>query len=107
MEEQQFHQQASQALENLNNRLGQAADNFEFDVDLNAGALVVEFEDPKERFVVSPNAPVRQIWVSAHVQSYKLDWDAGRQAFILDRTGETLDDLIASAIRKRIPDFAY
>lgn len=107
MEEQEFQQRASQAIEDLNNRLCQAAGDFEFDVDLNAGALVVEFEDPKERFVVSPNSPVRQIWVSAHVQSYKLDWEAGRQSFILARTGETLDDLIASAIRKRIADFDY
>jgi CyaY protein len=107
MEDQEFQQRASQAIEDLNNRLGYAASEFDFDVDLNAGALVVEFEDPKERFVVSPNSPVRQIWVSAHVQSYKLDWDAGRQAFIFAKTGESLDDLIASAIRKRIPDFAY
>ena len=50
-------------------RLAAASDRFDFDSDINAGALTVEFEDPRERFVVSPNAPVRQIWVSANVKS--------------------------------------
>ncbi len=107
MEDQEFQNRASQTLEDLHARLTAAADEFDFDSDMNAGALVVEFEDPRERFVVSPNSPVKQIWVSAHVQSYKLDWDSAREAFIYPGTGETLDDLIASAIRKRIPDFAY
>jgi CyaY protein len=74
---------------------------------MNAGALVIEFEDPRERFVVSPNSPVRQIWVSAHVQSFKLDWDETRGAFVHAAVGESLDELIASAIRKREPGFSY
>jgi CyaY protein len=107
MDDQQFQNASGQAIENLNMRLAAAADRFEMDSDLNGGALVIEFENPRERFVVSPNSPVRQIWVSAHVQSFKLDWDAARQAFVHSQSGETLDELIASAIRKRIPDFAF
>ena len=52
-----------------------ASDDAEFEADFNAGALAIEFEDPPAKFVVSPNSPVRQIWVSAHSKSYKLDWD--------------------------------
>ena len=107
MEDQEFQNRAAQALEDLHSKLSAAGDEYDFDSDMNAGALVIEFEDPRERFVVSPNSPVKQIWVSAHVQSYKLDWDGTRAAFVLSRTGETLDELMASAIRKRIPDFAF
>jgi frataxin-like iron-binding protein CyaY len=40
--------------------------------------LQIVFEEPAPaKFVVSPNAPVRQIWVSALSRSYKL---AGRQS---------------------------
>lgn len=74
--EQEFQQKADHALESLYNRLAGASGEFDFDVDMNAGALSVEFEEPRERFVVSPNSPVRQIWVSAHVQSFKFDWSA-------------------------------
>ena len=40
------------------------------------------------KFVVSPNAPVRQIWVSAMARSYKLSWAPEAGVFALD--GETL-----------------
>jgi CyaY protein len=106
MEEQVFQQNVDAALEVLYDRLARASDEFDFDVDMNAGALTVEFEEPRERFVVSPNSPVRQIWVSAHVQSFKLDWDEGRQTFVLGSTGQSLDELMAEAIRRRIPEFA-
>jgi frataxin-like iron-binding protein CyaY len=50
--------------------------------------------------VVSPNAPVKQIWVSAHMKSRKLDWDAARSAFVSDE--ETLIELIAEAVGKQL-----
>ncbi len=66
---------------------------------MKAGALTVEFEEPKAKFVVSPNAPVRQIWVSANVKSYKLDWVDAAGAFVLPSTGQTLKQMMAEAIR--------
>ncbi len=69
---------------------------------MNAGALSVEFEEPKAKFVVSPNSPVRQIWVSAHSRSFKLDWDAPREAFVHPDSGMTLDALMADAISKQM-----
>lgn len=105
MEEAEFQSKAGDALQNLYNALATAADDYDFDVDMNAGALTVEFEEPRERFVVSPNSPVRQIWVSAHVQSFKLDWNGARQAFVLAATSQSLEELMADAIRKRIPEF--
>lgn len=106
MEEPEFQQRADAALQSLYNKLAAAADEFDFDVEMNAGALRVDFEDPPDRFVVSPNAPVRQIWVSAHVQSFKLDWNPERSAFVLPATGESLEEMMAGAIRKHIPEFA-
>jgi len=100
--EQEFAQAAGDAIESLYRKLAAASDEYEFDVDMNAGALTIEFEEPRERFVVSPNSPVRQIWVSAHVKSYKLDWNGS--AFALE-DGRTLEQLIADAIRVRIPEF--
>lgn len=103
--EQEFQTNCDEAVSSLYSRLAQASNDFEFDVDMNNGALTVEFEDPRERFVVSPNSPVRQIWVSAHTKSYKLDWNSERAAFVLASTGESLAEMMASAIRKRIPEF--
>jgi CyaY protein len=48
--------------------------------------------------VVSPNAPVRQIWISARVKSFKLDWDEAQSAFVLTADGRTLLRLMADLI---------
>lgn len=102
MDEQEFRQRADQALEDLQRRLSAAGDRHDLESDFNAGTLVVEFEDPPAKFVVSPNTPVRQIWVSANLRSYKLDWDAARGAFVLADTGETLTAVVASAISEKL-----
>src|SRR5579875_4229885 len=102
MNEQEFKTQADIALHSLYNKLSAASDRYEFEPDFNAGALAIEFEEPKAKFVVSPNTPVRQIWVSAHSKSFKLDWDPAKEAFVLPATEQTLQDFIASAIGQQV-----
>lgn len=102
MDEQEFKTRAEQALDDLNRRLSAAADEHDFEVDFNAGALAIEFETPPAKFVVSPNSPVSQIWVSAHSKSFKLDWDAARGAFVLGGTGQSLAQLIGDAVGQQL-----
>lgn len=102
MDEQEFKNRSDDALETLYRKLSSAADQYGFEPDFNSGALAIEFEEPKGKFVVSPNTPVRQIWVSAHSKSFKLDWDPGAQAFVLPGTSQTLDELIAAAIGQQL-----
>jgi len=102
MDEQEFRTRSGEAMDRLYRKLSAASDHFEFEPDFNAGALTVEFDESKARFVVSPNAPVRQIWVSAHSKSFKLDWDATREAFVMKDTGQTLEELMAAAIGQQL-----
>jgi frataxin len=102
MEEQDFRRHADQALDELYRKLARAADQYDFETDFNAGALAIEFEDPPAKFVISPNAPVRQIWVSAHSRSYKLDWNPERSAFVFPENGFSLTELIAGAISRQL-----
>jgi CyaY protein len=93
LSEQDFRLRADQALEDLQRALLPVADEHGFEVELQNGVLQVIFEDPSPaKFVVSPNAPVRQIWVSAMSRSYKLAWSPERSAFELD--GEELNGLV-------------
>jgi iron-sulfur cluster assembly protein CyaY len=98
MNEQDFKTRAGDSLDALYQKLATASDEYDFEPDFNNGALTIEFEEPKAKFVVSPNAPVRQIWISAHSRSFKLDWDAAREAFVLPGTGQTLNAFIEGAI---------
>jgi CyaY protein len=102
IDEQKFRKMAEAALEQLQRALEKAADTYEFEVDRNEGALTVEFEDPPARFVVSPNAPVRQVWVSARVKSFKLDWDESREAFVLAGDRRDLKQLMAGVIGEQL-----
>src|SRR6476620_502114 len=90
MDDREFQRRSGDALDQLNRKLADAGDEFGLESDFNSGALTVEFDEPAARFVVSPNSPVRQIWVSALTRSFKLDWDDGRGAFVLAETGESL-----------------
>lgn len=101
MDDQEFKRVADESLQSLYKRLAAASDDAEFEVDFNAGALAIEFEDPPAKFVISPNSPVRQIWVSAHSKSYKLDWDHVENQFVLP-SGQSLTELIQEAITKQL-----
>ncbi len=98
LSEQDFRLRADHALEGLQRALLPGADVEGFEVELQNGVLQVVFEEPSAaKFVVSPNAPVRQIWVSAMSRSYKLAWSEERSAFALD--GEPLNDLMQRLAR--------
>ena len=93
LSEQEFRVKSDAALEAARRALLALADSEGFEVELQNGVLNLVFEEPVEtKFVVSPNAPVRQIWVSAMARSYKLSWAPDAGAFALD--GETLPKLL-------------
>lgn len=101
IDEQEFRNRSDEALTALQRALERASDRYAFEVDRNQGALTIEFEDPPAKFVVSPNSPVRQIWVSARVQSFKLDWSATAAAFAF-ADGRTLHQLIADLVGEQL-----
>lgn len=95
--EQAFRMKADEALEGLQRSLSPWADDEGFELELRDGVLNILFEEPSEaRFVISPNAPVRQIWISALVRSYKLGWSHEHNTFVLD--GERLEALVTRLI---------
>jgi len=97
--EQEFRVKSDEALENARRSLLPLADAEGFEVELQNGVLNLVFEEPSEtKFVVSPNAPVRQVWVSAMARSYKLAWSPDLGGFALD--GETLPRLLERLARQ-------
>ena len=71
------------------------AEDAGFEVEGGQGGLIhVLFDDPPGKFVITPNAPVQQIWISALSTSFKLDWDPAANTFVLPRTGEQLTPLV-------------
>ena len=98
LSEQEFRVKSDAALGAARRALLPLADSDGFEVELQNGVLNLDFEEPTEtKFVVSPNAPVRQIWVSAMSRSFKLSWAAEAGVFALD--GEPLPALLERLAR--------
>src|SRR6266446_1168702 len=96
LSEQDFRVKRNETLERA--RRAQLPLAEEAEIELSYGVLNLIFEEPTEaRFVVSPNAPVRQIWVSAMSKSYKLSWAPEAGAFALN--GEPLPQLLERLTR--------
>ena len=105
LDENDFRKHADAALEALKKSLIAAEESSDFEVEDQSGALHVSFEDGS-RFVISPNAPVRQIWISALATSFKLDWSEEQQEFVLQKTGELLKPLTARLINQQLGEEA-
>jgi iron donor protein CyaY len=99
--DQDFRLEADRALEESRRTLTPLADDEDFELELQNGVLQILFEEPAPtKFVVSPNAPVRQIWVSAMSRSFKLAWSPEAKSFALD--GEPLTALLERLIRQYV-----
>ena len=99
LSEQEFRIKADHALEQLQRTLMPLAEEENFEIELQNGVLEVMFDEPAPtKFVVSPNAPMRQIWVSAMARGYKLSWSERESTFEID--GEPLDALLERLTRQ-------
>jgi iron donor protein CyaY len=103
MDEQEFQRKCDQAFESLRRRLQELGDQHDFEVEGGSGKLEIQFEDEEEtRFVISPNSPVRQIWISALTTSFKLGWSDSAQAFVLEKTGENLNQVMSRILTQQL-----
>ena len=101
MDELEFRKRSDEAFASLKRSLYAAEDDADLEVEDQSGALHISFEDGA-RFVVSPNAPVRQIWISALTTSFKLDWSDAEQDFVLVKTGERLKPLVGRLVSQQL-----
>lgn len=100
LSEQVFRVKADEALDQARAALLPLADEADFEVELQNGVMQVVFDDPPGKFVVSPNAPVRQIWVSALSRSFKLPWSEEAHTFALE--GESLNALLERLAKQHL-----
>ena len=101
--EHDFQKKADTAFEQLKKKLLVLGDEHGFDVEGESGKLEVIFEEPEPaRFVISPNTPIREIWISALSTSFKLGWSEARNAFVLEKTGEDLFGVMSRVVSQQL-----
>jgi iron donor protein CyaY len=103
LDEKDFQRKADAAFDDLKRRLLTLGDEHGFDVEGESGKLEVIFEEPEEaKFVVSPNTPVREIWISALSTSFKLGWSDSKNAFVSEKTGENLLEVMSRVVSQQL-----
>lgn len=103
MDEHDFRKKCDAALADLRKRLLALGDAHGFEVEGEGEKLEVLFEEPEESvFVISPNTAARQIWISALSTSFKLGWSDAASAFVLDKTGETLAQVMSRILTQQL-----
>jgi iron donor protein CyaY len=101
LNETEFRTQCDAALNTINRSLDPVVDEHDIEVMLQNGVLTIEIEEPNPgKIVISPQAPTRQIWISAQSTSFKLDWSGA--AFVLPSTGETLNKLVGRLVGEHL-----
>jgi len=105
IDEATFRRVSDDALEALKQSLIAAEDgDGTFEFEDNNGVMNIIFEDGSSKFVITPNTPIRQVWISAQATSYKLEWNEVAKAFTLAKTGEVLKTLTQRLLREHLGD---
>lgn len=102
LDELTFRKHADAAIESLKKSLIAAEEDGDFEAEEQNGVLNIVFDEPPGRFVITPNTPVRQIWISALSTSFKLDWSDAAQVFVLLKDGTELKPLVARLINEHL-----
>ena len=103
MDERFFREKSDAAMESLRGKLLDLSDQHPFEVEGEGEKLELEFEDADATsFVISPNSAARQNWISALTTSFKLGWSEAAQAFTLEKSGETLEQLMGRILTQQL-----
>jgi len=101
LSESEFRSRCDDAFDKLNRALGAVAEQHDVEILFQNNVLSIEIEDPSPgKIVISPQAPTRQIWISAQSTSFKLDWSGS--TFVLRGTGESLDQLVGRLVGEQL-----
>jgi iron donor protein CyaY len=102
LDETTFRRHSDHAIELLKQSLIEREEEDGFEVEEQGGVLSIVFEEPPAKFVITPNTPPRQIWISALSTSFKLDWSEAQKNFVLPKTGETLPQVVDRVIQQHL-----
>ena len=104
LDETTFRRHCDRAMETLKQNLIAAEEEGNFEAEEQNGVLNILFDEPPGKFVITPNTPARQIWISALSTSFKLDWSEPANDFVLAKTGETLGKVIERVVQQHLGD---
>ena len=96
-----FVQNYDATVQKLDNDLSAMIDSgSDFDLEKNGDVLSIIFEDGT-KFIISPNSPVNQLWVSANYEGHRFNFDEAAQSWTDEKTGEVFEGYIRRLVNEK------
>ena len=97
-----FSQQYDTTIRDLESKLSDLIDSgAEFDLDRRGDVLNIEFEDG-EKIVITPQAPLEQLWVSANYAGHRFNWSEAVAHWVSEKGGESIQSFLAQALAAKL-----
>lgn len=100
MSEISFALRAERVLESLLERLGDDEALADLDADLIDGVLRVDF-DSGAVLIINRQEPVQQLWVASPEGPAHFSYDAARDAWLDERSGEALTEVLSRVFSRQ------
>lgn len=94
-----FSQNFDTTIRSLEQKLSAFIDaGYEFDFTRSGDVLTIEF-DSKEKIVITPQAPMEQLWISANYAGHRFNWKGAE--WQNEKTGEPLDRFVGMILSEK------
>jgi iron donor protein CyaY len=98
-----FSQNYDNTIRSLESKLSDLIDSgIDFDIERKGDVLNIEFEDG-EKIVITPQAPLEQLWVSADYAGHRFLWNDGD--WTKEKTGQGLFDFMSRTLSSHLAKF--
>jgi CyaY protein len=95
-----FTQNYDNTIRDLEQKLDALVDSgIEFDFSRSGDVLTVEF-DSGEKIIITPQAPMEQLWISANYAGHRFNWTDGN--WINEKGGQELSKFLTEALSSQL-----
>ncbi|MDP4219346.1 MAG: iron donor protein CyaY [Bacteroidota bacterium] len=86
----------------LDDQLSDLIDSgLDFELEKNGDVLTISFEDGT-KFIVSPNSPVSQLWVSANYEGHRFNYNPETGLWSDEKSGELFSAYISRLLSQKL-----
>jgi len=97
-----FTERYDETIEELESKLSQLIDNgSEFDYEMEGQVLKIEFENG-EKYIISPNSPVNQLWISADYAGHRFNWSDAISDWVNEKSDEPMRAYLSKALSEKL-----
>ncbi|MFI5264109.1 MAG: iron donor protein CyaY [Candidatus Kapaibacterium sp.] len=99
-----FTERYDSTIRNLDDALSALIDSgSDFELEKNGDVLVITFTDGS-KFIISPNSPVNQLWVSANYEGHRFNFNESKSAWVDEKSSEEFLGYLSRLLSQRLAE---